>query len=219
MSLKSVSTVANASSPKWDKIVLATAVAILIITVYLMLRYRLSRGLASIIFPTLASAVILGIMLLFNFFLTIPANVAIAVPVVTLFSYFFTIQFFNRERELLADEKVKDNSKEHRSEVAMRALGIAYTPILATAVLGIYCLINFFGFGPSNISVAYVAMFVGSIIALAFISCLVVPSCNLLFGWFSKVKINIRRPKKNKTGKPVHKSAEPEEAIFIGIND
>ena len=114
---------------------------------------------------------------------------------------------------------MKDNSKEHRAQVAMRALGIAYTPILATAVLGIYCLINFFGFGPSTISVAYGAMFVGCIIALAIISSLVVPACNWLYGLFSKVKINIRRPKKNKTGKPVHKSAEPEEAIFIGIND
>ena len=124
-----------------------------------------------------------------------------------------------KERELIADEKVKDNSKEHRAELANRALGIAYTPILATAVLGIYCLINFFGFGPANVSTAYVAMFVGAILALAIISSLVVPACNLLFGWFSKININIQRPKKNKTGKPVRKSAEPEEAIFIGIND
>ena len=219
ITLKKVTTVVNASTPKWDKIIFGTAIAVLIITVYLMLRYRLSRGLASIAFPVIGSAITLGIMLFFNIFFDIPANVAIAVPVVAIFSYFVLIQFFNRERELLADEKVKDNSKEHRAQVAMRALGIAYTPILATAVLGIYCLINFFGFGPSNISVAYVAMFVGCIIALAIISSLVVPACNWLYGLFSKVKIDIRRPKKNKTGKPVHKSAEPEEAIFIGIND
>ena len=219
ITLKKVTTVVNASTPKWDKIIFGTAIAVLIITVYLMLRYRLSRGLASIAFPVIGSAITLGIMLFFNIFFDISANVAIAVPVVAIFSYFVLIQFFNRERELLADEKVKDNSKEHRAQVAMRALGIAYTPILATAVLGIYCLINFFGFGPSNISVAYVAMFVGCIIALAIISSLVVPACNWLYGLFSKVKIDIRRPKKNKTGKPVHKSAEPEEAIFIGIND
>ena len=220
ITLKAVSTITNASTPKWDKIVLATSIAILILTVYLMLRYRLSRGLASIIFPVLGSAVTLGIMLLVNLLLDVPASVAIAVPVVTLFSYLFLIQFFNRERELIVDEKVKDNSKEHRAELANKALGIAYTPILATAVLGIYSLINFFGFGPANIATAYVAMFVGAIIALAFITPLVVPACNFLFGLFSKVKIDVRRPKKNKAGKATaHKSAEPEEAIFIGIND
>lgn len=219
ISLKSITSTTNPSSPKWDKILIATVIAIGIITLYLMLRYRLSRGLASIIFPVVGSAITLGIMLILNFFLNVPANVAIAIPVITIFSYFFMIQFFNRERELIADEKVKDNSKEHRAELAMKALGIAYTPILATAVLGIYCLINFFGFGPSSASTAYVAMFVGAIITLAIISSLVVPACNLLFGWFSKVKINVRKPKKNKSGKPVHKSAEPEEAIFIGIND
>ena len=219
ISLKAVNTVPNASTPKWDKVILATSIAILILTVYMLLRYRLSRGLASIIFPVFSSAITVGIMLVFNFLLNVPASVIIAVPVISIFSYFFLVQFFNRERELLADEKVKDNSKEHRAEVALKALGIAYTPILATAVLGIYCLINFFGFGPANISTAYVAMFVGAIIALGIISVLVVPVCNFLFGLFSKVKINIRRPKKSKSGKPVHKSAEPEEAIFIGIND
>ena len=119
----------------------------------------------------------------------------------------------------MLDDKVKDNSKEHRAEVAMRALGIAYTPILATAVIGIYCLINFFGFAPAVMSNAYAAMFVGAIITLGIISALIVPVCNLLFGWFSNVKIN-RKPKENKKkNKPVKKSAEPEEAIFIGIND
>ena len=214
-----VSTV-NAASPRWEKILLATSIAIAAISVYLMLRYRLSRGLASIVFPTVASAVILGVMILINFITAVPANVVIAVPVITSIAYFFMIQFFNRERELIADEKVKDNSVEHRKELSLRALGIAYTPILASAVIGIYLLINFFGFGTSNMSMAYVAMFVGAIIALAIISVLIVPLCNILYKWFSKIKFE-RKPKENKRAskKPVKRSAEPEEAIFIGIND
>ena len=219
LSLKQIKTVVPSSSPKWEKVVLGTSIAILIITVYLMLRYRLSRGLASIVFPVLSSVIILGVMLLFNFFLNVPASVVIAVPVVTLFSYLFLIQFFDKERELIREDKVKDNSKEHRSELAMNALGIAFTPILASAVLGIYCLINFFGFGTTDMSVSYVAMFVGALLALGLIAVLVVPLCNFLFGLFSKIKLN-PKPKANKKGKkPTHKSAEPEEAIFIGIND
>ena len=219
MSLKASSTVVNPSSPRWDRVILGTVIALLIITVYLSLRYRLSRGLSSLIFPMVSSVITIGIMLLLGLFLNVSASVIIAVPVVSIFAYLYLIQFYNRERELLLDDKVKDNSKEHRAEVAARALGIAYTPILATAVIGIYCLINFFGFAPAVMSNAYAAMFVGAIIALGVISSLIVPICNLLFNLFSKVKIS-RKPKEKKNkNKPVKKSAEPEEAIFIGIND
>ena len=219
MSLKSIKTVVTEIEPRWDKILIACSVSIGIITLYLLVRYRLSRGLASIVAPTVSVATTLGIMLLLNFFITIPANAYIAVPLIVMFAYFFQIQFFNRERELLLEDKVKDNTVEHRDEVANRALGIAYTPILATAIVGIYVLINFFGFGPSNMSSAYVGGFVGAIIALGLISALLVPLCNLLFRLFSKIRFE-RKPRQNKKkNKPVHKSAEPEEAIFIGIND
>ena len=220
MSLKAVNTVVNPASPKWTRIILGTSVALLIITVYLMLRYRLSRGLASLLFPVAASLITIGIMLLLNFALNLSASVIIAVPVVSLFSYLFLIQFYNRERELLLEDKVKDNSKEHRADVAKRAFAMAYAPILVTTVLGVYCLINFFGFAPSVMSNAYVAMFIGVLIALGIIQVLIVPTCNWLFNLFSKVSVN-KKPKENKRAKnkPVKKSAEPEEAIFIGIND
>ncbi len=217
--IQKVESVVAPSYVNWTKVILASSIAVLAITVYLMLRYRLSRGLASIIFPVASSAITVGIMLLLNFFLDVPSTVIIAVPVVVMFSYFLLIQFFNRERELVLDEKVKDNSYEHRSELALRALGIAYTPILATSVLGVYLLINFFGFGTANMSSSYIAMFVGAILALGIMSALVVPACNLLFKWFSNIHFEFKPREGKKSKKPVKKSAEPEEAIFIGIND
>lgn len=220
MQLKAVNTVVNPASPKWTRIILGTSIAILIVTVYLMLRYRLSRGLASLLFPVAGSLITVGIMLLLNLFLNLSASVIIAVPVVSLFSYLFLIQFYNRERELLLEDKIKDNSKEHRADVAKRAFAMAYAPILVTTVLGVYCLINFFGFAPSVMSNAYMMMFIGVIISLGIIQVLAVPMCNWLFNLFSKVSVN-KKPKENKKAKnkPIKKSAEPEEAIFIGIND
>ena len=112
-----------------------------------------------------------------------------------------------------------DNSVEHREETANRALGIAYTPILVSILISSTILIAFFGFGTSNMSSAYITAFVGGIIGLGLISALIVPLCNLLFRWFSKIKIERKPRKSKKNNKPVRKSAEPEEAIFIGIND
>ena len=219
LDLKKITSLPTKSDINWTKVVLATSIALLIISFYLVLRYRLSRGLASLVFPFVSATITLGLMLLLNLFLNVSLNVMIALPVVAVFSYFFLIQFFNKERELISEDKVKDNSVEHRLELSNRSLGIAYTPILATAVLGIYCLINFFGFGPAVMSNAYVGMFVGSIIALGIMTALSVPACHFLYKLFSKVHINIERKPRKKVKKAAPKSAEPEEAIFIGIND
>lgn len=222
MKIKTVETVVNPSSPRWEGIILGSAIAVAVITLYLSLRYRLSRGISSLIFPVVGSVITVGIVLLFNLFLSMSASVFIAVPMVVIFSYLYLIQFYNKERELLLEDRVKDNSKEHRAEVAKRALGIAYTPILATAVIGIYALINFFGFAPSVMSNAYAFAFIGSLVALGVITVLLVPNCNALFNALSKLGVRLARApkeKKNKSNKPVKRSAEPEEAIFIGIND
>ena len=221
MTLKAVETVTNPSSPKWQGILIGSAIAVAVVTLYLSLRYRLSRGLASLIFPVVSSVVTVGVILLLNLFLSMSASVFVAVPMVVIFSYLYLIQFFNKERELLSEDRVKDNSENHRAEVAKRALGIAYTPILATAVIGIFALINFFGFAPSVMSNAYAMMFIGALISLGVITVLAVPVCNLLFGSLAKAGSRFARaPKeKKKSNKPVKKSAEPEEAIFIGIND
>ena len=42
---------------------------------------------------------------------------------------------------------------------------------------------------------------------------------NFLYKLFSKVNLNIKPRESKKKNKAVKKSAEPEEAIFIGIND
>ena len=217
--LKQMQTVVSETMVKWDKVLLATAISMAIATVYLMLRYRLSRGLTSLVFPVLSVTITIGIILVFNFAMSIPATAFIAVPVISLFTYFFLIQFYNRERELILEDKVKDNTVEHRAELAEKAYSMAFAPILVTSVVGIYLLINFFGFGPANMSMAYIAASLGALIALGLISVLIVPLCNYLFKLFSKVHIE-RKPRKNKNAnKPLRKSAEPEEAIFIGIND
>ena len=217
--LKQMQTVVSETMVKWDKVLLATAISMAIATVYLMLRYRLSRGLTSLVFPVLSVTITIGIILVFNFAMSIPATAFIAVPVISLFTYFFLIQFYNRERELILEDKVKDNTVEHRAELAEKAYSMAFAPILVTSVVGIYLLINFFGFGPANMSMAYIAASLGALIALGLISVLIVPLCNYLFKPFSKVHIE-RKPRKNKNAnKPLRKSAEPEEAIFIGIND
>lgn len=220
MSLKDIESVVVTPTPDWQKITLATCIAMIIITVYMMARYRLARGLATLVFPVVTSTISLGLIALFSAIgASIPATAGIVLPIVTLYSYIFAIFFMNKERELISEDKSRDVTIEHREELSIKAMGMAYTPILASAVVGIYLLINFFGFGTASASFIYLFAILGAIIVLGLISVLFVPVSNFLLRKFSNVKIN-RKPKEKKNKKQVvKKSAEPEEAIFIGIND
>jgi preprotein translocase subunit SecF len=221
ISLKTNETFVKQASPDWQKITLATSIAILILTVYLMIRYRLSRGLASLIFPVAVMTMIYGILGLLSVIgLTIPATSAIAAPIGAILTYVFMIIIMNRERELVIDDKSRDTSVEHRKELSIKALGMALTPVYASAILGIFLLIDFWWFGVLSESYAYLAAIIAGLIALALVIVLFVPCANFLFKLFSNVKIKplFRRKSKNKKA-AVKKSAEPEEAIFIGIND
>ncbi|MCR4911819.1 MAG: hypothetical protein K5925_04780 [Bacilli bacterium] len=219
-SLKAVTTLNNLPSADWKWISISTAIAIGVITIYMLIRYRLSRGLASIIYPATASAITLGLFMLLNVIgLNLPATVAILIPLSTIFAYTFIIFIANKEREMIVDERSKDNSYEHRQELSIRALGIAFTPVLATSILGIYMLINFFGFGPSVNSYIYVASLIGVLVALLLVTTTFIPVSNFLFKQFSKISFEPRVKKNKKTNQIKQKSNEPEEAIFIGIND
>ena len=219
--LKTVERMNNVPSADWGKVALATTIAILVITLYMLIRYRLSRGLASIIFPVVSSAIILAFFVLLSAVgLNLPATISVLIPVTTFFSYVFMILIANKEREIIVDNKDKDTSYEHRQELSIRALGIAYTPILVVAVIGIYMFINFFGFGPQVNSFIYLACLLGTALSLLLISVIYVPVANFFYKLFLNVNFEPKFKKSKKTGNAqIKKSSEPEEAIFIGIND
>ena len=222
ISLKQVEMMNNAPNVEWTKVIAATAIAIAIITVYMLIRYRLSRGLASVIYPFVASAITLALFVLLSVVgLNLPSAIAILMPVVTIFTYTFVIMFANKEREMVVESRNKDNSYEQRVELSKRALGIAFTPILATAIIGVYLLINFFGFGPAVNSYIYLSCLLGVLFSLLLVEVTFVPIANFFYKLFMGINFEpkFRKNKKNKNAPVKQKSAEPEEAIFIGIND
>ena len=221
ISLKTIETYTNEQQPKWDKVFLSTAIAIAVLTLYFTIRYRLSRGLAMLAFPVVSATANLGLFVLLSAVgLTLPASILVSVPVVSMFSFFFMVLVANKEREMVVDDKVKDNSYEHRLELSKRALGIAMTPVFATIVLGSYLFVNFFGFGPGIISYLYLACLIGVIIAASLVIYAYIPLSNILYKAFSNINFEPKIRKGKKANAPAKKkSAEPEEAIFIGIND
>ena len=210
----------NADQPSFASLILATAVGTAIAAAYLLLRYRLSRGLASLAMTVLSVGISAGIFSLLHF-LPVTSYVSVALPLIAIFTFMVGILYMNKERELVVEDRSRDNSVENRNELMKKAVGIASTPMTISFIIALYLGVNFFGFMPNNVSWIFLLLILGVTIAIALGLTLYGPCAQLLFKWFSKV--NIAKPKlsKKKKARPVrvNNSAEPEEAIFIGIND
>ena len=199
------------------KVGLASLIGILVSGVYLMLRYRLSRGLSAMLLTLGLSAASWGIFSLFR--LAVGNYVLGAVPVVALFSLITFIVIANREKDILADDKVKDNTAEHRQETLSKANSYILSYSLNLFILVLWIGVDFFGFSTYTTTWMFTSLVIFS--ALAFIVSFVLYAPLSSFFYRSMKLDNIERKskRKKKTNKRVNKSAEPEEAVFIGIND
>lgn len=210
--------VAQTSKVSNGGVILGCGVAILVLGLYFMLRYRLSRGIASIIVPTLVGTISAGLFSIISLAqASLSPYLILALPLVVGLSIFISIIFMNKERELVIEDKTREKSVEHREEIMKRATAIAFTPMIIATILVGYLMIDFFGFGPTSTSLPFVVGLVGALLSALVVSSLFGPIAQFFYEKFSKVNINIK-PRK-KANKVVSKSGEPEEAIFIGIND
>ena len=218
MSLKD-SVRVSADQPAFGPIALATGVGIAIAAFYLLLRYRLSRGLANLLVAVGATGIAAGLLSMLHF-IQATSYASVAVPFVTVFTLAIAIILMNRERELVLENRSKDNSVENRNAIMIKATALASTPITVAFVIALYLGVNFFGFMMTPAAWIFLAIFLGAIISTVVVLVCFGPLAQAFYKLFSGVQIIKPRAKKKKA-RPVrvNKSAEPEEAIFIGIND
>ena len=210
----------SADQPEFKWLILSTSVAAAAITLYLLLRYRLSRGLAALGIAVVNVGITAGIFSLLHF-LPVTSYVSVALPFVALFSFAIGVIYMNKEREMVLEDRSRDNSVENRNTMMVKAIGMASTPITIGFIIALYLGVNFFGFMITSVSWIFLLIILGVSISTALTLTVFGPLAQLLFKWFAG--INLPRPNLNKKKKArptrVKKSAEPEEAIFIGIND
>lgn len=216
--LKEVTTVVSGQLNFIDTLI-PTVIAIAVVGLYYILRHKLSRGLAAMGLAYAATGITYGLLILTR--IPLPTYVNIAVPFVAALSLIFAAIFMNREKEYIQDARIHNISIEERNELSKKANSIAFGPMLIIAIIALYILVLFYGFGPLDSSAIFLAAIVGSLIALLLVTTLISPLAGLIFKRTSKIHVDIkpRKGKKrhNKIGKS--NSAEPEEAVFIGIND
>lgn len=209
-----------AAGPNLGFIALASVLSLLGGAIYLAFRFRISRGLGVFVIGTLTSFLTLSFFAITRI---AAGNVlGLVLPFAAVFALIAPLFYLVREKEIIREEKPNALTGERRRELMVKATGLGAAPFFILVIVGAYLAINFFGFGPS----AYALLFSGFLIAVA-LSALLVPSLvgPLAFALEAlkpKFRLKPRKPKPRKTriklrDKP--KTTEPEETVFIGIND
>ena len=108
-------------------------------------------------------------------------------------------------------------------ECLLRANALEAGEVVTFAFLAAFSLIAFFGFGPGSFELIFLLALVGLLIGLYFVFFALVPLSNLLSDGYSLAGRGIKKAlpekKKEEKGPRGKKGSEPEEALFIGIND
>ena len=206
-------------TPNQGFVALATGVAIAGVALYAMLRYRPSRGLALGLISASSVAAGYGIFVLTRIGTT--AIASLSMPVIAAVTLVAGILYLNKEKDLLRDER-GTLSLEQRSKIMVKALLAASTPILYFILIAVYIAINFFGFGLASYAFLFASALIGIILGVVYVLVIMGPLGQLFEKWFSKIKLpkfkrNEKKAKIKLQNKP--KTSEPQETIFIGIND
>ena len=209
----------NADQPAFGPIALATGVGIAIAAFYLLLRYRLSRGLANLIIAVGATAISAGLLSMLHF-IQATSYASLAVPFIAIFGLAIAVILMNKEREMVLEDRSKDNSAEARGALMIKATALASNPITVVFAVAIWLGVNFFCFMINPVNWIFLAVTLGVVVTTILTLVCFGPLAQFFFKLFSGVQI-IKPRQKKKKARPVrtNKSAEPEEAIFIGIND
>lgn len=213
--------IVSAYEPDFMPIMWGTLVGVAVAAVYLMLRYRLSRGIAALLTTVGGTAAIAGIFALTR--LPVTNYAAVAMPIIALIALILAVVFANKDREMFLEDKTHDNSIENRNAIMVKSNSLAFYPVLIIAILSLYIFVDFFGFGASGYSWLFMVLAIGVIAITAMMTFLYGPLSQLFFKLFANIKLGkfqSKRSKKRKANqKSNKKSSEPEEYVFIGIND
>lgn len=205
-------------TPDQRYVALATAITIVGAAFYLALRFRPSRGVASLVVSGGSTAIAYGLFVALR--VGTSAVTSLAMPVVAISTLILSLFYFSVEKAMVK-ERHGDLSFKERKEIMVKALAKSAAPMLVLVLIMVYLSINYFGFGLSQTAFLFASALVGQLVGAIAILTIMGPLACQIGKLFSKIHL----PKINFTGKAKanvpHKrnSSEPEETIFIGIND
>ena len=205
-----------ALTPHFGRIAWVALVSLAVMALYLAIRFGITRGVTTFIEGFVSAA------LVFLFFmvarLAIPPLATMGAFVAILFVGFLNVLIFTNTRDVEKDQSVKNLTIRERFDLGHRySLSALYVFVLIFSL----AFVVFTLLGPIAVSSVYLAGLVAVLVTLLVVSkfnTLLLSTTLNLFSLMPRRRKEIKLSKEQRTSIK-SKSGEPEEAIFIGIND
>ena len=207
-------------TPSQGFVALATGISIIGISLYFAFRFRPSRGIAVCAVSTGSALIAYGAIVAMRFIGT-TALTSLAMPVVAVTTLLASLFFLSTEKAMLKESNLV-LTPELRKETMVKAIGKSASALFVFMLICMYVVINFFGFGVDNTAILFASVLIGDVVGVIALVVLMGPLASVLEKAFSKIHLPKIKwfAKKEKAKQPVKRnSSEPEETIFIGIND
>jgi len=193
-----------------------------IASLYLVLRYGISRGLTSFVLIDGSLAITIGIFVLSRGAFT--SQITLGLIVLSLFAYSLIDYIFCVERNSMKENRIEKSNLDARRINSLYALNLTYSNAIIICALSEFTLISFLF--TSTFSTYFIILTViGMLIVISVFKALDIDLVYVLSTFFTRIgrritiQYNNHRLVKTKKKNVVEKGDGPEEAIFIGIND
>ena len=208
-------------TPDQGKVTLATGIAIVGVALYFAFRFRPSRGIATLVTVGATTTIAYGVLVGLRFIGT-TALTSVAMPIVAVTMMLASLFYLSTEKAMLK-EGHQELTPEFRKQTMIKAIGKSASAMFIFMLVNIYIAINFFGFGIENSAMLFASAIIGEVIAVVALLSVFGPLANIVERGLRKIRLPKLSKFFNKANKQKQvtkrNSSEPEETIFIGIND
>jgi hypothetical protein len=210
--------VVQAGIPSLGVVYAALSISLATLLVYYFFRYKAARSMMATLFAGGSGVLVAGFFALSR----IPSTplVSIGVIAATYLGYILALFILNKEKEIEKESREKDKTALAFKELSLtQATSQSAGDLIVYSLLVSVCLIACWGFLPKVWSWAFLGSLIGFLASLVVFLVLLKPGVIWLSNLFSKIHLDFHPFKKDNPNDLKKKSAEPEEAVFIGIND
>ena len=209
-------------TPTLATFMLGYGLGYLFIFLYSLVRFRPGRGTSLTLVSFLSGLFVIALVSATR--LAVTPVISLAPMAASLLVFIMGSLIVDRGSEIAHESRERDKStRSFKAACLEKANSLAAGDVVTFAFLASFSLIAFFGFGPASYRLIFLFALIGFLIGIFFVLTALVPTANeastlfALAGRTLRKALPERKDERKEGGKK--KGSEPEESLFIGIND
>lgn len=209
-------------APSLNSVVLVSLITLGVTTLYLAIRFGLSRGLTNLLTGAATASVVILYFVVTR--ISVHPLVAIGALIAVLMVALINSVIFNYQKDIKKDSFFREKAMDEKDSLA---LTMSLSPLYAIYILGALGFVAFMAIVPYVMSMVYFSVVLAILVGLfatTKVNLLLIDTFSKWFTKIAKIKFSFPKSKRALHREQAKRNArgrgnEPEEALIIGIND